>query len=122
MKVRCIDRDRPYFTFGKSYELVLESAKLFRIVDDTGHGGWYSKQSFEPIPDEPEAPAELPKVDKYEEHRLREGAMMAAEMEAADHDSGATARLLRGLEGEKVRERVMAFPKQGRNFELNGKR
>lgn len=71
-----------------------------------------------------DAPAEQPKVDPYEEHRRRwdESGSAAVLMRGFDGLTDATARLLRGLEGEKVRGRVRAFPKQGRNFELRGKR
>ena len=63
------------------------------------------------------APAEQPKVDPYEAHRRRwdESGSAAVLMRGFDGLTDATARLLRGLEGEKVRERVRAFPHPARN-------
>lgn len=69
-------------------------------------------------------PAEQPKVDPYEAHRLKLEASGVPECDVrvltSAEQPGATARLHAGLEGEKVRERVRAFPKAGRNFALKG--
>ncbi len=130
MKVRCIDASdcNRTLTVGKVYEVKVEDREFpeprYWLLDDNGLWGTRYQRRFEPVPDEPEAPAEQPKVDRYEAHRLATFQEERIAEKTAKHDSaiGATARLLRGLEGEKVRERVRPFPAAGRNFELKGKR
>lgn len=140
MKVRCIDvGDSTWLEVGRVYELrdtpgwrpwtgyhclkqngCLYKSELFEPVTDevaSAHPGW------EPDKDLLNLAFPCPKVDKYAEHRMKYDEVGDFYMRAQrDHDahSGATARLHAGLEGEKVRERVKAFPKQGRNFALKG--
>ena len=63
--------------------------------------------------------AEQPKVDPYEAHRLKLEADGLHECDmrvmTTAKQPGATARLHSALEGEKVRERVKAFPHPARN-------
>lgn len=126
MKVRCIrDRDNAWVRAGSVHEV--ERKDSYGWVMLVGGPCWFPMAWFEPVTNEAEAHAEQPKVDPYEAHRLK----LDDELDVTEDNvgrmtewkhPGATARLLRGLESEKVRERVKTFPKQGRNFALEGKR
>lgn len=122
MKVRCIDASDcgETLTVGRVYEVVRQVGRFglacYGIIDDLERYMERRVNRFEPVTDEAEAPAEQPKVDPYEAHRLRNSDYAAERvMTMRGRDLGATARLHAGLESEKVRERVKAFPHPARN-------
>lgn len=126
MKVRCINASDcgDKLTVGKVYEVVsskiVHRERRYDLICDRGFTSFFYAERFEPVTDEAEAPAEQPKVDPYEAHRVKYDEGDHADyyfrsQRNEDSFSDATARLHAGLESEKVREKVKAFPHPARN-------